>query len=131
MVRQHGLRAAFVPSLMIVNRESCSLGEFFTLVRRQLLVGRLQHHGWPMVLTHGLITSLLLMTAIVTMVFTPVGSHWLAAGYAAAGQAHDVLDMLIVVGAGIEDNEAVRLLDQVGVGAVIGKRSGVAGGDTP
>ncbi len=59
-VRAFGLRAAFVPSLMIVNRESCGLLEFFVWMKRQLMVGRLQHSGWHIVFWHAMVTSFLL-----------------------------------------------------------------------
>ena len=35
-----GQRVAFVPSLMMVNREDCSMGVFFRWVKRQLLTAR-------------------------------------------------------------------------------------------
>jgi hypothetical protein len=63
VVKNAGFRAAFVPSLMIVNRESCNLPEFYEWMRRQLLVGKLQHGAWPIVFWHGAITSAALCLA--------------------------------------------------------------------
>lgn len=49
-----GYEVAFVPSLMMINREACSLGGFFGWVRRQLLTARLYHPAWALVAGHGL-----------------------------------------------------------------------------
>ena len=55
---RQGLRVAFVPSLMMVNREVCGLRGFFCWVRRQLLTARLYHPRWMAVVGYGVITSL-------------------------------------------------------------------------
>lgn len=98
VVKNHGLRAAFVPSLMIVNRESCSLGEFYSWVRRQLLVGRLQHGGWPMVFLHGASTSIVLLVAVVLLLLAILQQQWQAAGFLAGGLASYALVMLAGLG---------------------------------
>lgn len=98
VVKKNGFRAAFVPSLMIVNRECCSLGEFFTWVRRQLMVGRLQHGGWPMVFLHGTLTSLFLLVAVILLLVTMLQQQWQEAGYVAAGLASYALVMLAGLG---------------------------------
>ena len=84
-VRASGMKAAFVPSLMIVNRESCGLLEFYVWMKRQLLVGRLQHAGWHMVFWHAAITSLLLTASVVLLVAAVATGNgpaviWLGAG---------------------------------------------------
>jgi cellulose synthase/poly-beta-1,6-N-acetylglucosamine synthase-like glycosyltransferase len=56
---QHKLRLAFVPSLMMINREDCDVGGFFRWVSRQLLTARLYHPGWPKVVLHGVSLTLL------------------------------------------------------------------------
>ena len=62
---KHGLRVKFVPSLMMVNREDCGLGACLSWIRRQLLTARLYHPLWPLVLLHGLGTTLVLAVAVV------------------------------------------------------------------
>lgn len=57
-----GLRVAFVPGLMMINRESCSLGGFYSWVKRQLLTARLYHPLWLAVVGHGISSALLLLT---------------------------------------------------------------------
>lgn len=59
VLRRMNLRLAFVPSLIMVNRENCSVSDFFRWVIRQLLTVRLYHSRWSQVLTHGLITSVI------------------------------------------------------------------------
>ncbi len=55
---RQGLRVAFVPSLMMVNREVCGLANFYRWVQRQLLTARLYHPHWVAVVGYGVITSL-------------------------------------------------------------------------
>ena len=57
-VQRRKQRVEFVPSLMMVNRETCTLGGFYHWVRRQLLAARLYHPGWITVAAHGILTSL-------------------------------------------------------------------------
>lgn len=47
------LQVAFVPSLMMTNREDCRFCDFFPWLRRQLLTVRLYHPSWRMLLLHG------------------------------------------------------------------------------
>jgi glycosyltransferase involved in cell wall biosynthesis len=52
-----GLRVAFVPSLMMINRENTSLGGFYRWVIRQLLTVRLYHPAWTAILIHGVVST--------------------------------------------------------------------------
>ena len=71
-----GLQVAFVPSLMMINREGCDVGGYFGWVRRQLLTARLYHPGWPLVVGHGVLTSLGPLLAVVVGVMGLVaGDH--------------------------------------------------------
>lgn len=56
-LKKSGLRLAFVPSLMMVNREDCDLRGYFSWVRRQLLTARLYHPAWTAVAAHGVMTT--------------------------------------------------------------------------
>ena len=83
-LRQQGLRVAFVPSLMMTNRETCDMRGFFGWVRRQLLAARLYHPGWPAVAFHGIVTPLLLLVAMATLAATCLAQNheallWIAA----------------------------------------------------
>jgi hypothetical protein len=68
-LRKVAMRVAFVPSLMMVNREDCDLAGFYRWVRRQLLTTRLHHPAWKAVVGHGVIsTAVPAMLACLTVV---------------------------------------------------------------
>lgn len=85
LLRRSGLRLAFVPSLMMINRESCTLHDFYGWMRRQTLVAQLYHSRVVLVTIHGLI----------------VGAWFLASAYACARavESGDVAGMRLVLGA--------------------------------
>jgi glycosyltransferase involved in cell wall biosynthesis len=66
-LKQRGQRVEFVPSLLMVNRESCGLKDFSNWVSRQLLTARLYHASWPLVAGHALLSSGLMLAAIVQL----------------------------------------------------------------
>jgi len=84
-VRSQGMRVAFVPTVMMVNRESCSLAEFFPWMRRQLLNGRLYHSSWPMLATHGVISTLALAGAAIVLAAALLTANWQAAAWVGGG----------------------------------------------
>jgi cellulose synthase/poly-beta-1,6-N-acetylglucosamine synthase-like glycosyltransferase len=57
-VRKLGLRVAFVPNLMMINRENIALGAFHRWVCRQMLNVRLYHPAWPAVVAHGTLSAI-------------------------------------------------------------------------
>jgi cellulose synthase/poly-beta-1,6-N-acetylglucosamine synthase-like glycosyltransferase len=86
-LRKHRLRVAFVPSLMMINRESCDLGGFYRWVGRQLLTARLYHPAWLAVVAHGFITFLAPLFGVVALIWSlAVGNAsaaiWFGAGFA-------------------------------------------------
>ncbi|NND99697.1 MAG: glycosyltransferase family 2 protein [Pirellulaceae bacterium] len=86
-LRNENLRVAFVPSLMMVNRESCDLGGFFRWVCRQLLTAKLYHPAWLAVLGHGIITTVvpvftLLLLIGAALVGNATAAIWLFAALA-------------------------------------------------
>ncbi len=82
---KRGLRVKFVPSLMMVNREDCGLGACLSWIRRQLLTARLYHPLWPLVLLHGLGTTLVLAAAVVAAAIAALRGDWSAVLWCAAG----------------------------------------------
>ena len=56
-----GEKVVFVPSLMMINREDCSLASFQGWVKRQLLSARLYHPFWLLVVGHGIGSSLVIL----------------------------------------------------------------------
>jgi len=82
---KHGLRVKFVPSLMMVNREDCGLVACLSWIRRQLLTARLYHPLWPLVLLHGIGTTLVLAAAVAVMAIAALRGDWTAALWSAGG----------------------------------------------
>lgn len=76
-----GLKIRFVPSLMMVNREKCSLAFAHDFIKRQLTWTRLYHpHYWP-VLVHALFLAAVWLTTLgVTIagvvLHDPVATAW-------------------------------------------------------
>lgn len=58
---RRGLEVRFVPLVLMVNRERCSVMGFARWVRRQLLTVRLYHRAWPIVLVHAVLTTVSLL----------------------------------------------------------------------
>lgn len=73
-----GLKVKFVPSLMMINREDCSIASYYSWVKRQLLTARLYHPMWLAVLGHGISSALLLVIAIGLLIFELV--VWMTTG---------------------------------------------------
>lgn len=66
-VKKMGLRVEFVPSLMMINRESISLVGFYHWLCRQMVNVRLYHPAWPAVVAHGLMSALVPLVAIIIL----------------------------------------------------------------
>jgi glycosyltransferase involved in cell wall biosynthesis len=63
-LRKQRLRVAFVPSLMMINREACDVPGFVTFLKRQLLCARLYHPAWPAVVGHAIGISIVQVAAL-------------------------------------------------------------------
>lgn len=64
-LRRSGWRYRFVPALMAVDHDdSIQLRPLLRWIARQLVMARLHHPSWPLVLLHGLGTSLLLVASL-------------------------------------------------------------------
>lgn len=98
-LRPMGYRVAFVPSLMMINREGCDLESFFRWVRRQLLTARLYHPAWGLVVGHGLGTAVVQLAGIVALVAAVLLRNWPAGAWlvAGAGSYWGVMVMLLAV----------------------------------
>ena len=84
-LRRQGLRLAFVPALMMVNRETCSLSALFPWICRQLLTTRLYHRSWWGIVGHGLCTTILLIMSLGILVVALLTRDWEAAAWAGGG----------------------------------------------
>ncbi|HUG68289.1 MAG TPA: glycosyltransferase family 2 protein [Pirellulaceae bacterium] len=68
VLRRADWKVAFVPSLMMINREDCDVGGYYRWVRRQLLTARLYHPAWGAVLGHGVLTSIVPVLALAFLI---------------------------------------------------------------
>ena len=96
-LRKLGMKVAFVPSLMMVNREACSISNFYHWVRRQLLAARLYHPGWPAVVVHCFGTALLQIVAIGLLLVAVPSADWQTAAWLAAGLACYWVPMMLLM----------------------------------
>jgi len=61
----------FVPALLAIDRDDdIALGPLTRWITRQLLTARLHHPAWPLVATHGIVTSLALAAATAGFAYT-------------------------------------------------------------
>jgi cellulose synthase/poly-beta-1,6-N-acetylglucosamine synthase-like glycosyltransferase len=86
-LRRHGKRVRFVPSLMMVNRESCDLIGLTRWISRQLLTSRLYHPSFLATLAHGVAISLLPAAAIAVLIASLFLGQSTAASWSVAGLA--------------------------------------------
>ncbi|WP_231615995.1 glycosyltransferase [Novipirellula artificiosorum] len=63
VLRRHGYRQVFVPSVMMVNRESCTLGDLMKWIPRQLLTAKLYHPSWPATVGYGILSFIVPLLA--------------------------------------------------------------------
>ena len=79
VLQEQGLQIKSVASLMMVNREECTLPSFRRWVSRQLLNAKLYHPGWNAVLTYGTITWLIPAFAALTIAIALFTGQWRSA----------------------------------------------------
>lgn len=92
-----GMKVEFVPSLMMVNRETCDLAGFFGWVRRQLLTARLYHPFWPAVLAHSMLTFLAPAFALGVTVHAAIRGDWETMAWSGCGLVAFELALILVV----------------------------------
>ncbi len=84
MLRQQlgsiGQKVAFVPSLMMVNREDCTVRSFVPWVTRQLLTAKLYHPFWLAVAAHGISSAMVLLWGWIWFLVVMVQRDWMMAG---------------------------------------------------
>ncbi|MBE9214083.1 glycosyltransferase family 2 protein [Plectonema cf. radiosum LEGE 06105] len=95
ILQQQGLTVKFVPSILMLNREECDLKSFFAWVKRQLLCSRLYHNSWSAIAIHGILTTVLPLTAIMLLLITYLNGEWSINGYFAGGLAIYIVTQLL------------------------------------
>jgi len=75
----YGYRIAFSPSLVMVNRETCSVKGVFGFLQRQMLAVRMHHGWWWAVVAHGVATTAVLGFSCLLGAVAAATAHWSAA----------------------------------------------------
>jgi len=76
IARRSGKRIAYVPSVLMSNRETCRLPSFFYWVRRQMLYVKLYHPSWLAVLGQCLLISVPQIILVAMMIGTAATGKW-------------------------------------------------------
>jgi cellulose synthase/poly-beta-1,6-N-acetylglucosamine synthase-like glycosyltransferase len=84
-MRDQGLEIKFIPSLLMVNRETCELPDFIRWISRQLLMVKLYHSSWWAIVSHGLFSSLILILLSALLLFAIVTFQWQILAWTASG----------------------------------------------
>jgi hypothetical protein len=95
VLQRMGLRVVFVPSLVMVNCEDCTLGGFVEWLRRQLLAARLYHPSWPFTVFHALGTSAVWAAALGVALWGWVAGDAAAVAWSVAAAAAYIAIMLV------------------------------------
>jgi cellulose synthase/poly-beta-1,6-N-acetylglucosamine synthase-like glycosyltransferase len=92
-----GKRVEFTPSLIMTNREDCTIRSFLPWVTRQLLTARLYHRAWPLVVVHGIASAAILIAGWCwASVLAVMGQVWHAAAVAVVMVAFQLVLLLLV-----------------------------------
>ena len=96
-VHRQGYRTCFVPSIVMVNRETCDLWQFYPWLKRQLLLSRLYHSRWPIVIGHGLLLTGAIALGAGIFAAGLVTRQWPSVAWAGGGLlAHWAVAVLLV-----------------------------------
>jgi cellulose synthase/poly-beta-1,6-N-acetylglucosamine synthase-like glycosyltransferase len=97
-LKQMGLKIHFVPCLMMVIRDNCSLRFCFDFIKRQLTWTRIYHSSWWVIVLHALVVCMLWMVAIAIAIYGIVKSDWNTAIVAGVGMTGYAAVMCSMVG---------------------------------
>lgn len=85
LLKQHGLKQRFVPSVIMINREDCRVGELLRWIKRQLVVARVYHPSWPSTVVHAILTAAVPGLCVLVMIGLLSVGDWRSAGGLAFG----------------------------------------------
>jgi hypothetical protein len=88
---EHGMTVRAAPALLMFNHEGTPLGDCFRWITRQLLVTRLYHPAWPLVLLHAALVTLIPSAAIVLAGCAALREELSVAAWSTVGVAGYVL----------------------------------------
>ncbi len=96
-LKKAGYDTQFVPGLMMTNREGCGMRPFFRWLARQILMGRLYHFSWLVLLFHGLLTTTAIIAAMAVTVITAARQDWLPAVLLGGGLLGYLFAMILLL----------------------------------
>jgi cellulose synthase/poly-beta-1,6-N-acetylglucosamine synthase-like glycosyltransferase len=100
-LQAQNLRVQFVPTLLMTNREECTLPQFMLWLTRQLVNARLYYGNWKLILGMGFVTAI---APVIAMILLPIllwtgqqtAAIWLSIGLLALAFLGTLLPMLLV-----------------------------------
>ena len=93
----HGYEIAFSPSLVMVNRETCSVKGVFGFLQRQLLAVRLHNSWWWAVVGHGVATTAVLGLSCLIGTVAVATASWNAAAWIGTALAAYWVSMVLLI----------------------------------
>ena len=105
LVDDLGMKVKFVPSLIMANRESCSLWFAHDFLKRQMMWTRTYHPNWWAVVLHAVVTTMALIGSVALTTWTLVVGDGTSFGWLAGGIGFYVLSLLVLL---IVEELAVR-----------------------
>lgn len=85
VVNELGYRKVFIPSLVMVARDTCGFGEVYRWIRRLLLTTRLYNANWLAIVVHCAVTTSVLVTANGIVLASLLTQYWTPAMWSAGG----------------------------------------------
>ena len=76
ILAKHDLKVKFVPSLLILNREECTLPKLMNWMKRQLLISKLYHPQWWLVVIDAIFSTFLPNLIFVLMLVNLLLANW-------------------------------------------------------
>jgi len=97
VLRHQRKKIKFVPSLMMLNREECTLSSFFGWSKRQLLNTRLYHPFWWLIVFYSGAMTLLPVWAGMQLEIAILKEKWSYVGYLGCANAINLLSLPILL----------------------------------
>ncbi|MDB9371864.1 glycosyltransferase [Nodularia sphaerocarpa] len=92
-----GLKVKFVPTVIMVNREDCDLGQCLRFIQRQLFMPKLYHPKWMLFFVQVFVPSLALAIAIGLMLISLIRGDFVAASVFGGGFFGYILVMALLI----------------------------------
>jgi cellulose synthase/poly-beta-1,6-N-acetylglucosamine synthase-like glycosyltransferase len=93
-----GMKLAFIPTLVLVNHDDCTVAGFCEWCVRQMLASRLYHPAWLLIVLHGLATTFAWMAPIGLTIWAAATGQWsLANGIGSALVAYWVIQWVALL----------------------------------